>query len=217
MKNQLNLELKTPCSENFETFTKTNAGGFCNSCSKEVIDFTKMKPSEITAYFKKNSQKSTCGKFYTHQLQHSERRQTNNKLRLFSGIGLACLSLFTLGTLQAQEKEIKREVKEIKNSILVKGVVSDNSETLPGVNIVLEGTNIGTATNFDGEFTFPVPLKKGDVLLFSYLGYKTQKIIIDDKKMNSNITLKVDFEELEDVVLMGKVAVKKLYRSKNKS
>ncbi|QTE24549.1 carboxypeptidase-like regulatory domain-containing protein [Polaribacter cellanae] len=95
-------------------------------------------------------------------------------------------------------------------------MVSDASGALPGVSIVLEGTTKGTETNFDGKFKFPQPLKKGDVLIFSYIGYKTQKVVIDSKNASSKIVLDIHFKN-EDIFLMGAVDVKKIYKSKKKS
>jgi hypothetical protein len=217
MKRQLNLEIKEPCSQNFNSFQKTAKGGFCNSCEKEVIDFSKMTSTEIINYFKINTNNKTCGKFGKNQFKTlTQNKQPKRKLSFLSGIGLACLSLFTFGTLQAQQKEIKKEIKQIKTPIKVKGIVSEESGPLPGVSILLQGSNIGTETDFDGKFTFPKTLKKGDVLIFSYLGFETKKVTIDAKNANQNITLDVRFE-LDSCILMGAVAVKKVYTSKKKS
>ncbi|MCI2230112.1 carboxypeptidase-like regulatory domain-containing protein [Polaribacter sp. MSW13] len=215
MKNQFNLAVKTPCSEKFETFKKTQKGGFCNSCNKEVIDFTKMTTYEIVNYFKKNNH-NTCGQFMKHQLSSPPQKLPKRKLSFFGGIGLAFFSFFTFGTLQAQKKSSNKEIKQLKKDFFIKGIVSDESGPLPGVSILLQGTNKGTQTDFDGRFKFPIVLKKDDVLIFSYLGFETKKITIDGKHSNKNITLNVNFKN-ESYVLMGAVEVKKVYKSKKKS
>ncbi|MDT7832235.1 TonB-dependent receptor [Flavobacteriaceae bacterium S356] len=61
-------------------------------------------------------------------------------------------------SIQAQEKNIS-------------GTVSDNTGTLPGVSVIIKGTTTGSETDFDGKYT--IKAKVGDVLVFSYLGYKT--------------------------------------------
>lgn len=63
---------------------------------------------------------------------------------------------------------------------IVKGVVSTAEGPLEGAGVLLKGTAIGTTTNDKGEFTFPQPLKTGDVLLVSYLGYQTANYTIED-------------------------------------
>lgn len=94
----------------------------------------------------------------------------------------------------------------IKNAktLTVKGIVSDEKEPLLGVNIILKNTRIGTNTDINGEFTFPKMLKKGDVLLFSYLGYKTQTLVIKDDTAFINLILSEDeiecFGDLADDV-----------------
>lgn len=97
----------------------------------------------------------------------------------------------------------KTIVKNAK-TLTVKGIVSDEKEPLLGVNIILKDTRIGTNTDINGEFTFPKMLKKGDVLLFSYLGYKTQTLVIKDDTTFINLILSEDeiecFGDLADDV-----------------
>lgn len=217
MKTQISLEVKTPCTENFNSFEKTQKGGFCNSCSKEVIDFSKMTSNEIISYFKNKTNNKTCGKFNRNQFQNlTHKNHPKRKLSFFSGIGLACLSLFTFGPLKAQQKPINKEIKQLHTTISIKGIVSDESDVLPGVSILLQGTRIGTETDFDGKFTFPKKLKNGDILIFSYLGYETKKIVIDSKNSKENIVLNVKFNS-EISILMGAVDVRQVYKSKKKS
>ncbi|MEE9407014.1 MAG: carboxypeptidase-like regulatory domain-containing protein [Polaribacter sp.] len=216
MKTQISLEVKTPCTENFNSFQKTAKGGFCNSCSKEVIDFSKLTSQEIISYFKKNTGAKTCGKFNKNQFENLSNKNTlNKKLSFFSGIGLACLSLFTFGSIQAQQKPISKQIKQLAEDKIIKGIVSDETEALPGVSILLQGTRIGTETDFDGKFTFPKKLKNGDVLIFSYLGYETKKVAINSKNSKENIVLNVKFDS-ESCVLMGAVDVRQVYKSKKK-
>ena len=88
------------------------------------------------------------------------------------------------------------------------GKVTDSSsgETLPGVSIVVKGTTNGTITNVDGNFTLEV--KKGDIIQFSFVGYKMQEIVADGQK-NLTIALAVDRAELDEVVVIGYGQVKK--------
>lgn len=211
MKNQFNLEIKQPCSENFNQFTPTKNGGFCGSCSKEVIDFTGKSPEEIMNYFQQKSSKNTCGQFSSHQLATSYTTPTK-KYSFFKGLAFACLSLFTFNTITAQTTPVKQEAKTQKQqeTMAVKGVVSDEGGFLPGVNIHLQGTAIGTETDFDGKFEFPKKLKKGDVLVFSFVGLETQRVIIGDKK---DLSIKM---KSGGVMLLGKVAVKEVYKSNKK-
>ncbi|WP_048331077.1 carboxypeptidase-like regulatory domain-containing protein [Bizionia psychrotolerans] len=222
MKNKLNVSIKTPCSENYNTFSPTKAGGFCNSCEKEVIDFTNMKSEAIINYFKLKNTQNTCGRFNSSQLtSFNPIPKTNKRLNLIGGLGLALLSFFSFTASQAQEKKTETtnnnsEVKELsqEKDISVKGTVLDeNGLPLPGTNIVLKDTAIGTQTNFDGEFEFPEKLKKGDVLVFSFIGYSSKTIVINNENATPKIEMEVNMDAVTCIV-MGKVAVKKVYKSK---
>lgn len=226
MKTHYNLEIKSPCSENFNDFTPTKNGGFCDSCHKEVIDFTKMKHKDIAKYFKTHATEKTCGKFATHQLQNTYTTTTtrNKYLSFFTGIGMSLLAFFSVFSAEAQElkhsKKATKNTAEIetlkhKNNITVKGtVIDEDGLPLPGANIILEGTSVGTQTNFDGYFEFPKQLKKGDVLVVSYVGYDAQKIIIENKKSASNISLKINMK-YDSCMILGEVAVKEIFKSKD--
>ena len=76
------------------------------------------------------------------------------------------------------------------------GKVTDSSsgEALPGVSIVVKGTTNGTITNMDGIYNLNA--KKGDVLQFSFVGYKTQEVAIQDQK-KLNIALEEEKAELQ--------------------
>ncbi|MCD8409954.1 carboxypeptidase-like regulatory domain-containing protein [Tenacibaculum finnmarkense] len=219
MKNQFSLEINTPCSEKFNEFKSTKLGGFCNSCNKEVIDFTKMTAQEISYYFNNNTSKNTCGQFNQKQLTtYNEKPIRRKKHGFLVTLGLAVLSLFSFNTTQAQEGNTPIDKNNIdlnnqEKDILVKGVVSDESWPLPGTSVFLEGTDIGTETDFDGNFTFPKLLKKGDVLIFSFVGMDTKKVIIQNNNSVNTLNLKVTMAQ-DSCLLMGKVAVKKVYRSK---
>ena len=97
------------------------------------------------------------------------------------------------------------------NERTVKGLISDENGPLADVNVVQEGTSNGTVTNKKGEFTFPVKLKTGDVLLVSYLGFSTQKITIKEDTSFIDIVLTEDLVEIIGALDSGKP-----YKSKRK-
>lgn len=82
----------------------------------------------------------------------------------------------------------------------VTGIVTDASgEPLIGVNVLEKGTTNGTITGVNGDFTLRVA--QGKTLVFSYIGYLTQEVVVRGSKMN--VTLKDDAKMLEDVVVIG--------------
>jgi len=84
----------------------------------------------------------------------------------------------------------------------IKGVVVDVSGVpLPGVSVIVKNSERGTSTNFDGNFTIN-NIKIGDTIVFSYLGYVKNEIVISNFDF-LKVTLKEDTEKLEEVVIIG--------------
>lgn len=82
----------------------------------------------------------------------------------------------------------------------VKGTVIDGGTgmTLPGVNIVVKGTQTNAASDMDGNFT--INAKPGDVLVFSYIGYASQEVTA---LTSMKVQLKEDAQLLQEVVVVG--------------
>ncbi|MGJ8761446.1 MAG: SusC/RagA family TonB-linked outer membrane protein [Polaribacter sp.] len=80
----------------------------------------------------------------------------------------------------------------------VSGTVSDSSGTLPGVSVAIKGTNNGTQTDFNGKYSISV--KQGDVLSFSYVGYKTIQ-----KTVGNSAT--IDITMIEDASVLDEIVV----------
>ena len=80
----------------------------------------------------------------------------------------------------------------------VSGTVSDNAGMpLPGVSVLVKGTKTGTQTDFDGKFSIKV--SSSQVLVFSYIGMKSQEVAATSTSIN--VKLKDDSVELEGVVV----------------
>lgn len=76
---------------------------------------------------------------------------------------------------------------------------ADGGTTLPGVNIVVQGTQIGTTSRSDGSFTIEAP--SGDeTLVFSFVGYEEQEVPIEDRSEIS-VSLEPAVTALEEVVV----------------
>lgn len=81
------------------------------------------------------------------------------------------------------------------------GVVVDNTgETLPGVSIAVKGTTRGVITDMNGAFQLKV--SKGETLVFSYVGYDEQQILITNQKI-LNIRMEPTTMGLDEVVVVG--------------
>lgn len=81
---------------------------------------------------------------------------------------------------------------------LVQGTVSDiNQLPIPGVNITLKGTDRGTTTDFDGHYE--IQASQGEILVFSYVGYRSLETEV--KGATLNVTLEESTDALDEVVV----------------
>ena len=97
---------------------------------------------------------------------------------------ILCMLLSTLTF--AQQRELTGTVKDNKG------------EPLPGVSILIKSNGTGTATDMDGKYALNV--STGDVLVFSFIGYKPQTIAIANQNV-LNVVLEDDVEQLQEVVV----------------
>lgn len=95
-------------------------------------------------------------------------------------------------------------VVNAESDLTITGIVSDESGFLPGANVFIKGTNKVTQTDYDGKFS--IKAKKGDSLLFSFVGMEQAIAIIEDQtkidmKLNEGVAL-------NEVVVQGYMVTK---------
>ncbi len=84
----------------------------------------------------------------------------------------------------------------------LKGRVTDEKgEGLPGVNIILKGTQQGTVTDVEGNYTISIS-DDTTILMFSFVGYNPQEVIVGNRT-SLDVSLVVDEKSLEEVVVVG--------------
>ncbi len=87
------------------------------------------------------------------------------------------------------------------SQLKVSGTVTDNlGEPLPGVNVVVKGTATGTTSDFDG--LYEITTNEGDILQFSYLGFKTKEVTVSSATQ-LDVVLEEDSQLLDEVVVIG--------------
>ncbi|WP_460967372.1 SusC/RagA family TonB-linked outer membrane protein [Spirosoma migulaei] len=92
--------------------------------------------------------------------------------------------------------------------LTIAGTVSDEKgDVLPGVSVLLKGTQRGTVTDSKGEFRLAVP-NNSAVLVFSFVGYQSQEVAVGNQT-TLTIQLKADEKALNEVVVIGYGAVRK--------
>lgn len=106
------------------------------------------------------------------------------------------LLFFLPGIVEAQEYTISGKVTD-----------KSSGESLPGVYVVIKGTNTGTISDTDGKYSVSVP-DGNATLVFSYLGYTTQEIVAGGNKV-IDVYLEMNVRELEEIVVIGYGTVRK--------
>ncbi|MBC9797317.1 TonB-dependent receptor [Sinomicrobium weinanense] len=104
---------------------------------------------------------------------------------------------------RAKEKILNETTTNLARAFqnLVTGNVTDqNGMPLPGVNIVVKGTQTGTQTDFDGNYS--ISANEGQVLVFSYVGQRTREVTVGPSG-EVNVQMEEDAQALEEVVVVG--------------
>ncbi len=93
-------------------------------------------------------------------------------------------------------------IKAQNQTITVKGTIKDkDNEPIIGATVIIEGSTIGTITDMDGKYVLSNTPSNG-VLIFSFIGFKTQKITIAGKDQ-INVILKAETVGIDEVIAVG--------------
>ncbi|MDP2336364.1 MAG: TonB-dependent receptor plug domain-containing protein [Bacteroidota bacterium] len=143
-------------------------------------------------------------------------RDWNSHIWLFKKLlrSMKLTSFLILGfVISAEASSYSRSTKNLKEGALIEqevtqqqksvsGKVTDTSGgELPGVSVVLKGTTIGTISDNNGNYSL-VNLSPNAILQFSFVGMKTQEIVVGNKT-TINVTLAEEAVGLEEVVAIG--------------
>ena len=218
MTNKINISIPQPCHENWEAMTAVDKGKFCASCQKKVHDFTKASDREIVTAFQQNQ--NLCGRFLNTQLDR-DLVKTHEKSSIWLATTATIISLIGLGTqesfaqgsakIEQTDKKVlgDRDVVAKNEEIEISGIVSDSIGPLPGANIVVKGTKISTQADLEGKYT--ILAKKGDILIFSFVGYTnvtlpiTGEMKIINTKMKDSVTLQGEVIFIKKRTFFGRI------------
>ena len=89
-----------------------------------------------------------------------------------------------------------------QDKLKISGNVSSETDTmpLPGVSVIVKGTNNGVSTDFDGNYTIEAPTNA--VLVFSYIGFKTMELPVNGRT-TIDLQMSDDVAALDEVVVTG--------------
>lgn len=101
-----------------------------------------------------------------------------------------------LTKLKKDSSQKAAQVREINGTVR-----DEEGAPLPGANVLVKGTTIGTQTDFDGNFNIELPTGS-NTLVISYIGFKTTEIDVTNKS-TVDVTLASAAAQLDDVVIVG--------------
>lgn len=150
---------------------------------------------------------------YSPKAIHAERKvsfEANNQKfsevleRFFAPLGIAYKFQGNQIILSNQTEKADYQLVEVKD--LIKGkIVSVTGEGLPGVTVAIKGTSKGTTSDSEGNFS--INAEKGQVLVFSFIGYKSKEVNVGDET-NLSVTLEDATTQLSEIVVVGSRSVK---------
>lgn len=158
---------------------------------------------EIRQVIKSIEQQSDYRFFYTDGLNDLNRR-VDLKLtdQRIDQVLLALLDDTQLGYQLVDNKLIMLAPKGVLQEIVITGTVTDtDGAPLPGVTIMIKGTQQGTTTGANGEYSLPVQ-NENTILVFSYIGFSTQEMPVGNRR-TIHVMLNEDTRQLDEVVVVG--------------
>lgn len=226
MTKSITLSVPQPCSQKWAAFEKTPEGGYCASCCKVVVDLSLKSDEEILKFFT-HRPAVTCARLRPDQLKTYTPLVPPSKVKPGLALlkaGFVSLLLLvsdkqaysqnrigkTVVTMQPQSESTKQKQAANVAARLISGMVKaeDDGSALPGVNLVLKGTEIGTVTDSEGRFELDGRINEGDVLIFSFIGFTSKEFVVPKGPMGAlEIVMTLNMQ------LMGEVAIGGVYQT----
>lgn len=224
MKKKFSLEIKTPCSENFDKMIPNSNGSFCNSCAKNVIDLSTKTNSEVARFIAENKNKSICARLKTSQLEEEFEINEISKSNNFKyAVAVAASVLLTSNVIGQEKEPVRTELGCVKSnphvvgkiayqegklvSFILSGKVLEKStkkplsnKKYPELTIFVSGSNVSVKVDTKtGAYSIPLLLDKKTSELFvtinsSYSSYSKSMKIDLSKIRNNSLILNLSID-----------------------
>jgi hypothetical protein len=221
MKEKIYLQIAEPCHENWDIMSPVQQGRYCNSCCKQVVDFTQKSDKQILQILTKAAG-NTCGRFNNDQLGRPLLQNIPYSLRpykffLSAFIPALVITGSALSQDQLQGKVAVKTSQHFSDTLKgdtvytqrtnnrFKGSISlEGNGPASGVSVTIKGTNKRTLTDDKGSFHFGDIAGDGKIILeISHMGYTTKNVTVNLKNQKT-IAIKLAVSEVQ---LMGEVVV----------
>lgn len=156
---QQQIQIPTPCHENWEGMKQLEAGKFCGSCSKIVVDFTSWEVNDIFSYLKQNT--GTCGRFKKSQMEPVEVAEdlvvsiANSNFSTLRKIAAIIVVVFVVGASSCTDNNTKGQI-QIKASH-----ITDSVNAVGGAAVVID--SVSDLIETDGLLGEPVAVPAGPI------------------------------------------------------
>lgn len=129
--------------------------------------------------------------------------------KMWNGVWFAVAACSLMIPSQLEAGNSVNEVLAIDQTIIgLKGVVLDeNGQPVPGANVVVKGTTMGTITDMDGKFSLQV--EKGATIVVSFIGYANKEVQINERKAKYTVSLEPETHLLDEVIVTGYQTISK--------
>ncbi len=187
-----------------QAFNSKVSLSFQNAAIKEVLTSIKNQTGYDFVY---NADDIDSSKRISVEVTDADLRTALNKCFDASGISFSFQG--NIIVLKKQESPLEQQPPAQEKKKIKGYVIDEYGKPLPGVSIVVKGSQQGVASEIDGTFSIAVPYEKSITLIFSFIGMKKQNIKVSDFDTELKVTMKEDVSVLKDVVVTGMQVIKK--------
>jgi hypothetical protein len=194
MTHKINIAIPKPCNQDWQAMTVADKSRFCDSCQKNVFDFTKSSDREIVIAFNKNN--NLCGRFNASQLNR-DLIIPKEKKPFWSAIAATVIAFLGLGNQETHAQSEAKKTEQTDKKVLTDEansnlsnpqdefygvVVDEKGAPIPDVNIRLKGSKKFISSNFDGSFKIKACI--GDTLIFTHFRSEYKEITLLNSSKN---------------------------------
>lgn len=175
--------------------TPAEGGRICGGCNKLITDFTKMRWAEIEKLQAANNN-ALCGMYTKKQLQHWGHEVPQTSCSKIAATAALFLSL--AGTLSGHA-----QTTDTTRTVIYGKVTDDTGEPAVSATVVIQGTEVGTVTDLEGNYrldvTNLVTTANKPVIEYRYIGYKNIEFT-PAKNIHGQVQHNAQFKETVDVI-----------------
>lgn len=232
MQKQTNLHIATPCHQDWNGMTPTDAGKFCASCNKQVVDFTSMSDTQILQFLSRHTS-GLCGRFDAEQLDRPLVAPTLSKKKswylalalpfsLFFQKGFGQKAPGKMGKVAPKLEQKAPEPREIilggiaqpplSEWVTLHGTLSDDKGMpVENASVTVPGTRYGCVADSAGRFSMKMRRGKDSVVLVvAAVGYEPMKKKVSVAEAETGVALILTTAEavLDNVVVISYDAIR---------